>query len=94
MEYRDFVIIVIAVLSLLLFVIVWYFGGLPKMGQLISMQNLVILGWWEVGPQKISEFVIIVIPLFSVSLFVIVKYLFNKIVLEPSKELTKIFLAI
>ena len=59
------------------------------MGQLISMQNLVILGWWEVGPQKISEFVIIVIPLLSVLLFVIVKYLFNKIILEPSKELSK-----
>ena len=85
----DFVIIVITVLLLLLFVIVWYFGGLPKMGQLTSMQNLVILGWWEVGPRKISEFVIIVIPLLSLLLFVIIKYLFNKIILEPSKELSK-----
>ena len=61
------------------------------MGKLISMPNLVILGWWEV---EISDFVIIVIPLLSLLLFIIVKYLFNKITLEPSKELSKTISAI
>ena len=43
-EVRDFVIIVIALLSLLLFVIILDFQEVPKMGQLTSIPNLVIIG--------------------------------------------------
>ena len=69
MEVSDFVIMVIPLLFLMLFVIIRYFAEVIKMGQLTCMQNLVILGWWEV---EISDFVIIVMPLLSLLLFVII----------------------